>query len=109
MEFPAQSTHLHGPARQMQARIGGMAMCYRLTGEIRYLERAKQEMTALATTPDWRPAHFLSTAEATLAMALGYDWLYNEFTPAEREQFAHAILQKVCSLCWMRRHAVKTG
>lgn len=94
LDLRAKGIHLHGPMRQMQARISGLAMCYRLTGEERYLARAKQEILELAATPEWRPGHFLSTAEATLAMALGYDWLYDELTPAERDLCAQAIVEK---------------
>jgi oligo-alginate lyase len=85
---------LHGPMRQIQGRIAALAMVYRVTADVRFLARAKQEMQELATTPHWRPGHFLSTAEATLAMAIGLDWLYDELTPDERTRYGQAIIDR---------------
>ena len=94
LDLPSKGINLHGPMRQMQGRIAGLAMTYRLTGDARFLARARQEMQELATAPQWRPGHFLSTSEATVAMALGLDWLYDELTPDERTLFANAIVEK---------------
>ena len=69
-------------------------MTYKLTGEARFLTRARKELKELAETPHWRPGHFLSCSEATTAMALGLDWLYDELTPAERDACARAIIEK---------------
>lgn len=85
LDLPSKGINLHGPMRQMQGRIAGLAMTYRLTGDARFLTRARQEMKELAETPHWRPGHFLSCSEATVAMAIGLDWLYDEVTPAERD------------------------
>ena len=69
-------------------------MTYKLSGEARFLTRARKELKELAETPHWRPGHFLSCSEATTAMALGLDWLYDELTPAERDACARAIIEK---------------
>ena len=94
LDLPSKGINLHGPMRQMQGRIAGLAMTYRLTGDARFLTRARQEMNELATTPHWRPGHFLSCSEATVAMAIGLDWLHDELTPEERARFAAAIVEK---------------
>jgi oligo-alginate lyase len=94
LNLPSKGINLHGPMRQMQGRIAGLAMTYKLTGDARFLTRARQEMKELAETPHWRPGHFLSCSEATTAMALGLDWLYAELTPAERDACARAIIEK---------------
>lgn len=80
------------PAREAQARILALAMAARLTDSVRHRERAVVEMRALAALPDWNPAVFLDTAEATLGMAVGYDWLYDQLTAADRDAFAEAII-----------------
>lgn len=40
------------------------------------------------------PAHFLDTAEMTAAAAIGYDWLYEYWTPQQREALRTAIVEK---------------
>jgi hypothetical protein len=67
---------------------------YRLTGDERFLQRAEQEMLAMAAFPNWNPSHFLDTAEMTAAMSLGYDWLYNNLSPASRAIIRQAIIEK---------------
>jgi hypothetical protein len=94
LDLPSKGINLHGPMRQMQGRVAVLAMTYKLAGDARFLTRAKQELRELAETPHWRPGHFLSCSEATTAMALGLDWLYDELTPAEREACARAIVEK---------------
>ncbi len=82
------------PAREAQARILALALTTRLTDSPEFLERTVLEMRALAALPDWNPAVFLDTAEATLALAVGYDWLYDRLSPADRATFAQAIVDK---------------
>jgi hypothetical protein len=94
LDLPAKGINLHGPMRQMQGRIAGLALTYKLTDDARFLTCARQEMKELAAMPHWRPGHFLSCSEATTAMALGLDWLYAELTPAERDACANAIVEK---------------
>jgi hypothetical protein len=52
------------------------AMAYRLTGDERFLQRAKRDLLTVAAFPDWNPQHFLSVGEMSFAVAIGYDWLY---------------------------------
>lgn len=82
-----------GPMRTVQGRILCLAMSYRLTGDGRFLNRARQELMQLAALPDWAPNHFLDVGEGALAAGIGLDWLYDELTPAEREQIAQAIVK----------------
>lgn len=84
----------HGPMRQAQGRILSLAMTYRLTGDTRFLGRAKQEMRTMAELPNWYPQHFLDTAEGALGFATGLDWLHDALTADERERFAAALVQK---------------
>lgn len=81
-------------SRQALTRISLLAGLYRLDGDKHKAERAKQEMLAAAAFPDWNPAHFLDVAEMTNALAIGYDWLYEYLTPAERAVIRQAIVDK---------------
>ena len=56
------------------------AMAYRLTGDARFLTRAKSDLMAVAASgQDWNPRHFLSVGEMSFAVGIGYDWLYAKF------------------------------
>ncbi len=84
----------HGPMRQAQGRILSLAMMYRVSGERRFLDRAKLEMRTLADLPNWYPQHFLDTAEGALGMAVGLDWLHDSLTKEERDHFSQALCDK---------------
>ena len=75
-------------------RVYTLALLYRLDGEQRYAERAWQELAAAASFPDWNPRHFLDTAEMTHAFAIGYDWLYDVWTPEQRATLRQAMVEK---------------
>lgn len=83
----------HGPMRQAQGRILSLAMMYRLTGDVRFLGRAKHEMRTMAELPNWYPQHFLDTAEGALGLATGLDWLHDALTADERERFSAALVE----------------
>lgn len=82
------------PAREIQRRVLLLAATARLTDDARFRDRALAELRLLTSLPDWNPAVFLDTAEATLAVAVGYDWLYDTLSPAERDTLATALAEK---------------
>ena len=75
-------------------RVSTLALSYRLTGHVGYRDRCITELRAIASFSDWNPSHYLDVGEMTLAMATGYDWLYDELTEEDRKLFAEAILRK---------------
>ena len=81
-------------SRAALRRISTLAGLYRLDGDYRKADRARQEMLAAAEFPDWNPAHFLDVAEMTNALAIGYDWLYQFLTDADRARIRQAIVEK---------------
>jgi len=85
---------LLGQSRRAIRRLLTLAMAYQLTGRDIYVNRAAEEMRAIAAFSDWNPSHFLDVAEMTFAMAIGYDWLYEQLDPATRETVRRAILDK---------------
>lgn len=80
--------------RLIEGRVLTLAMTARLTGDRKYGERAWSELQVLIDLPDWNPEVYLDTAEATLAAAVGYDWLYDLLTPQQREVLAKSIISK---------------
>ena len=51
-------------------------------------------MLQAASFPDWNPQHFLDVGEMTMALAIGYDWLYDSLQPDTRRVVREAIIEK---------------
>ena len=85
---------LLGTSREALKRIFWLGYTYRTRGGKAYARKAIDEMLAVSAFPDWNPAHFLDVGEMTMAVAIGYDWLYKEMTPRERKTVARAIIDK---------------
>ena len=81
-------------SRRCLERVYTLALVYRISGEKKYLDRAVTELRAAAAFADWNPSHFLDVAEMTHAFAIGYDWLFQDLTPKDRELFRKAIEEK---------------
>ena len=81
-------------SRENLRRILDLCYAYRMTGQKKYALRAEQEMLAAAAFSDWNPSHFLDVGEMTMALAIGYDWLYDRLSPACRETIRTAIVEK---------------
>jgi hypothetical protein len=81
-------------SRRVLDRVYTLALLYRLEGDQRYAERAREELQAAAGFKDWNPRHFLDTAEMTHAFAIGYDWLYDVWTAEQRAALRGAIIEK---------------
>jgi oligo-alginate lyase len=89
-----EGRRLLGTSRLVLQRITTLAMVARVTGDKAYAKRAAQEMLAAADFPEWNPSHFLDVAEMSLALAIGYDWLYDDLSGPERAQIERALLEK---------------
>ena len=85
---------LLGVSRECLRRILLCGYAYRISGDERYAERGVQEMLNIAGFTDWNPRHFLDTSEMTLAMAVGYDWLYGWLDEQDRKTIEDAIVEK---------------
>lgn len=75
-------------------RVFQLAYAYRTTQNPIYLKRAEKEMLAVSRFSDWNPSHFLDVAEMTMAVAIGYDWLYNDLPVATRETLRFTLAEK---------------
>ncbi|MCW3108282.1 MAG: hypothetical protein JWQ09_2788 [Segetibacter sp.] len=81
-------------SREALRRLFMLSYAYRLTQQQKYLERAEKEMLAISAFSDWNPTHFLDVAEMTMAVSIGYDWLYNGLSANSRSLIKEAILKK---------------
>ena len=85
---------LLGVSRTCLKRVLYLAVAHRLTGNKSYASRCQREMLAAARMSDWNPSHFLDVAEMTAALAIGYDWLYEELDSEARGIIKTAIIEK---------------
>jgi hypothetical protein len=81
-------------SRTALRRISTLAGLYRLDGDVRFADRAIEEMLAIAKFEDWNPSHFLDVAEMTNAMAIGYDWCFDRLTLEQRTIIRTTIVEK---------------
>jgi hypothetical protein len=81
-------------SRRVMNRIYVLALTCRLDDQKKYADRAWDELSAAASFKDWNPRHFLDTAEMTHAFAIAYDWLYDLWSPEQREGLRKAMIEK---------------
>ena len=94
LERILEGRRLLGVSREFIRRTLFWAFAWRITGEAVFLARSQREMLAVAAFPDWNPAHFLDVAEMTAGLAIGYDWLYAELSPAVCTTLRRALVDK---------------
>ncbi|MDR1818144.1 MAG: heparinase II/III family protein, partial [Puniceicoccales bacterium] len=92
--FDSANKRILRQSRRALERISTLALAFQLTGDVAFRDRAVAEMRVAAAFRDWNPPHFLDTAEMTLALAIGYDWLHDALAPADRAVIAGAIREK---------------
>lgn len=89
---------LLGRSREALGRSMHLGFAFRMTGDKRYADRLLAEMRAMSAMPDWNPSHFLDVGEMTLAMAVGYDWMFDRLSDDLRKEFRDAIQNKGLAL-----------
>lgn len=77
-------------SQEALSRIQACALAYLLSGEEKYAECAYAELEAVCAFPNWNPRHFLDVGVMSMAVAFGYDWLYDWMTPDQREYIRNA-------------------
>lgn len=81
-------------SREYLRRIFYLSYAYRMTGDARFAAHAETHMLKSAGFTDWNPTHFLDVGEMTMALAIGYDWLFDELSEASRQTIREAIVKK---------------
>ena len=81
-------------SRECLKRVFYLSYSYKVTKEKKYLERAEEELLKVSNFSDWNPSHFLDVAEMTMAVAIGYDWLFESLSEDSRRVIKDAILKK---------------
>jgi oligo-alginate lyase len=94
LERKLEGRRLLGVSRNLIRRTLTWGFAWRTTGELAFLERARRDMLAVAEFADWNPSHYLDVAEMTAGMAIGYDWLFDGLSAADRAAIRTAIVAK---------------
>lgn len=81
-------------SREALKRIYYLSYAFRLNQDKKYIARAEKELIAVSGFKDWNPSHFLDVGEMTMALSIGYDWLYQDLSQSTRNTVALAILEK---------------
>lgn len=68
-----------------------LCMAYRICGNETYLTRVWSIMKNICSFGDWMPSNHLTVAEMSTAVAVAYDWLYDDFTAEQREYIEKAV------------------
>ncbi len=79
-------------SRRTLGRVYVLALAYRMHGRPVWRDRLWKELSTVAAFPDFNPRHFLDTAEMIHALAIAYDWLYDDWTPDQRRVIREAIV-----------------
>lgn len=81
-------------SREALKRIYYLSYAYRFSHDKKYVTRAEKELLSVSGFKDWNPSHFLDVGEMTMALSIGYDWLYQDLPQSTRNIVALAILEK---------------
>lgn len=91
--FDSSGRRILSESQKAVRRIFACAYAYRMTGEAKYLSKVKLDMTDACSLIDWNATrHMLDAAEMCFAVAVGYDWCYNDLSPEIRSK-AHAAIK----------------
>lgn len=88
----ADNLRMKSEADRCVKRMKNWGLAWNLTGESKYVERAWQDLKAIADFPDYNLATIHDIAEFNTALAIGYDWLYNGLSAERREYIENAVL-----------------
>lgn len=81
-------------SRECLKRIIHLSYAFRITNDKKYLDRAEMELLKVSKFTDWNPSHFLDVAEMTMAVSIGYDWLFDHLSGESKQIIQDAILNK---------------
>ncbi|GKX67809.1 heparinase II/III domain-containing protein [Inconstantimicrobium mannanitabidum] len=83
--------------------IEGLCFMYKVTGDVKYADRAWKEINNICNYPSWNEAHFLDTSSMAVAAAIGYDWLYSYLNDSQKAIIENAIKDKA-----LKKYALNT-
>lgn len=89
-EYQIINNRLLDVANEAVTRTGILGMAYQITGDTKYADRCRAELEKICSYQDWHPDHSLDSGTMALAVAIGFDWIYDTLTPAQRQSIMEA-------------------
>lgn len=71
-----------------------LSYTYRMTKDKRFLVRLEREIKALCQFPNWNPAHYLDTSTIAMALAVAYDWCFDDLSEDTKKLICESIVAK---------------
>ena len=81
-------------SQEVLKRIFYLSYAHVMTDDMRYVAAAEREMMAVSEFENWGSGEFSSVAEFTMALSIGYDWLYRRLSVRSRSIIGTAIYEK---------------
>ena len=72
-------------SRDLESHMRTLGIAYQVTGDKKYAERAWLDMEAVSSFHTWHPEHAIDVGEMAAGFAIGYDWMYDAYTPEQRK------------------------
>jgi hypothetical protein len=94
IEYKLDGFRLLEQSRKCKKRVMYLSYAWRMTHDKKYLDRLEKELLTVSSFTDWNPSHFLDVAEMTMAVAVGFDWLYNDLSKSSLAIIKNAIIKK---------------
>ncbi len=91
--YDLKATQILGSAVESEGRIATLALLYKIEGDKKYAEKAWSEMQNVINLSTWNTI-LLDNSTVTLALAVGYDLLYDYLTPEQRTICVSTIKEK---------------
>jgi len=89
VQAPAAKTH-----REAFARILVFGFAYHWTRDAAFAAPAIKDLKMLCQLEDWEWKHFLTTAESTMTVGLGYDWFYDAMDGDTRKAVREGLITR---------------
>lgn len=94
LTYEREGRRILAVSRNAIERVLDLSTAWKVTASKKYFDRCRDEMLAICKFKDWNPNHHLDTAEMQTALAIGYDWLFDDLTEIERQIFATTLRDK---------------
>lgn len=86
-----EGKRLLSQSRMALMQIFSYSYVYKTSGDERYALKVRDILKNVCSFPDWNPKHFLDVGEMALAVAIGYDWVYDCLSEDEKVLVRNAL------------------
>ena len=80
-------------SREYLSALKALGFAWQWTRDPRFAKSARTFLQQCCGFADWHPSHFLDTAEMACAVGVGYDWVYDALSDADRTMVENALVR----------------